>query len=171
VGRYSITVALLLVTSTASNAQRGGRADGLQNYMKSLRPPNPEFVLDFKTVHKKIYLHATDLKRCRVPFLLWWTLGQTRPARTKESRLTSWPPRPRRVPRLKRLNSFGFYHKRIVSEADLGQESKPIIADTVNGKRLDGYTPFCFVAKTKQGETVVVRNVTSIKFRSDSTKN
>jgi len=47
---------------------------------------------------------------------------------------------------------------------DLDLTAPIIVADTIGGKRLRGNNPFVFVAKTSQGQTVMVRNMAYIKF-------
>jgi hypothetical protein len=36
-----------------------------------------------------------------------------------------------------------------------------MIVDAVNGKNLDGYAPFYFVARAQEGNTVFIRKVTA----------
>ena len=50
--------------------------------------------------------------------------------------------------------------------ADLNLEWSVIVADTINGKAFSGENPFQFVAETKQGESIVIKNLASIRLRS-----
>ena len=63
-------------------------------------------------------------------------------------------------------DSGGFRDKRVMSSASLNLESEVIVADTINGIPLAGENPFCFVAKAKQGDSIVIRRVTNIKLSS-----
>lgn len=61
-------------------------------------------------------------------------------------------------------NLFSTRHHQLVSAADWS--SNGMVADIVNSKRLTGYTPFCFVARTKSGRTVVIKNIAGVRFSS-----
>ena len=59
---------------------------------------------------------------------------------------------------------LGLFHRHAVSSGDLSLTSEIVVADTKNGKRMTGYTPFFFVAKRKNGDVVVVRRLISIRL-------
>jgi hypothetical protein len=45
----------------------------------------------------------------------------------------------------------------------LNMESETIVADTINGKKQAGETPFCFAATDKRGAVIVVEKLAHIK--------
>ena len=63
--RSLLIFALLALLPAASSSQRHGRADSVQNYIKSMRPFDPQLALNLETEHKWIYFHATDLKQMK----------------------------------------------------------------------------------------------------------
>jgi hypothetical protein len=49
-------------------AQRHGRPDAVQNYMKSMRPSNPHLALKLEASRKWTYFHLTELRQMkRIP--------------------------------------------------------------------------------------------------------
>ena len=61
--------------------------------------------------------------------------------------------------------SFGFFHKKKIPGRELGANSKVIILDTVDGKTLPGYDPFCFVIKMGHGRSLLFRHVRRLSVR------
>ncbi len=60
--------------------------------------------------------------------------------------------------------AWAFRDYPVLLSKDLDLTAPIIVADTIGGKRLRGNNPFVFVAKTSQGQTVMVRNIAYIRF-------
>jgi hypothetical protein len=60
-------VGLVLFTlfPMCASAQRHGRPDAVQNYMKSARPLNQELLLNFEATHSWVYFHLKDLRQMK----------------------------------------------------------------------------------------------------------
>lgn len=165
--RYLVAFVPLTLLPMTSAAQRHGRGDSIQNYMKSSRPLNPQLALNLEAQHKWIYFHLADLrqmKRAEITVTNPTTNTTTSYEGISLNQL---------VPDAKARYAFdvftdsgGFRDKRVMSSASLNLESEVIVADTINGIPLAGENPFCFVAKAKQGDSIVIRRVTNIKLSS-----
>jgi hypothetical protein len=59
--RYSIGLILLVMSSAPVFAQRGGRADPLQNYLGQNR--NPRLLLQIKYKKTRLYFRVSDLQK------------------------------------------------------------------------------------------------------------
>jgi hypothetical protein len=156
---------LLMLLPMCAIAQRHGRADSVQNYTKSMRPSNPELAVNFSTTHKWVYFHLTEVrKRNRT------TVSTTDPAthvtNTYEGvSLNELVPNGLTGYRFEVFKgAWAFRDKRVLSSDDLNMESEVLVADTINGKKLAGDSPFNFVAKTKRGDAAVVTKLAYIKF-------
>lgn len=50
--------------------------------------------------------------------------------------------------------------------SDLDLKTTPLVADTLDGKKLSGYVPYYFVVKTRQGAPDLLHNVELIEVRA-----
>jgi hypothetical protein len=144
-------------------AQRHGRPDAVQNYMRGLAPP--EVVLDLKTSHQKVHFRTSDLKKLKRSTVVV-TDPKTNKTKTYEGvdledllSTVSHHPEPQTLE-----VSFGFFHKKTIHDSDLHARSDRLVADTVDGKRLSGDMPFCFVAEDRQGNALLIRKLVAIRI-------
>jgi hypothetical protein len=147
-----------------ASAQRHGRPDAVQNYMKSMRPLNQELSLDFEPTHRWVYFHLKDLRqmkrttvRATDPVTHVTTsyegvsLGELVPDRLANYRFEVFK------------EFWAFRDKRALSSEDLNLEAETIVADTVNGKKLVGDAPFYFAATAEGGNVIVIKRLAHIK--------
>ena len=163
--RYLMIFVTLVLFPIGAVGQRHGRGDSVQNYMKSLKPANPQLSLYLETGHKWIYFHMTDLQKMKRA-----TVTAIDP-RTKKAKSYEGVSLEELVPSAYTHHTFtvfkefwAFRDKRAVRSADLDMSSKMIVADTINGKRNAGDDPFYFVGKTPTGNVIVIKNLAYIKF-------
>jgi hypothetical protein len=146
-------------------AQRHGRPDAVQNYMKSARPLNQELSLNFEATHSWVYFHLKDLRQMKRT-----TVRVTDPATHltisyEGVSLNELVPDGLANDRFEVFKeSWGFHDKRALWSDDLNMESEMIVADTINGQKLAGETPFYFAATAKRGDVIVVKRLAHIKF-------
>ena len=164
--RYLIVLALLSLFPMGASAQRHGRADSVQNYTKSLRRENPQLSLYLEPAHKWVYFHMTDVQKMRRTTVS--TLDPTTKAINSYEgvRLDELVPDKRvgHTFEVFKGSFWGFRDRRVVSSTDLNLESETLVADTVNGKRLAGNSPFYFVGKNQSGDSIVIKKLAHIKF-------
>jgi hypothetical protein len=162
--RRIAALALAMLLPLCAAAQRHGRPDAVQNYMKSSRPSNPQLALKFEASHKWTYFHLTELrqmKRTTVSVIDPITHAATSYEGVRLSDLVPDGVASYRFEVFKQ--SWGFRDKRVMSSDDLNMESDTIVADTINGRKLVGDNPFCFAATAKRGGMVVVKKLAHIK--------
>jgi hypothetical protein len=148
--RYLVGLALLALLPMASTAQRHGRADSVQNYMKSSRPLNPQLALNLEAEYKWIYFHLTDLRQMKRTAISVTNSTTNVTISYEGISLGELVPDARAKYAFEIFKeSWGFRDMRVISSASLNLESEVIVADTINGIPLGGENPFCFVAKTK----------------------
>jgi hypothetical protein len=165
--RYLVAFALLTLLPMTSAAQRHGRGDSVQNYLKSSRPLNPQLALNLEAKHKWIYFHLADLrlmKRAEITVTNPTTNTTTSYEGISLDQLV--PDAQAKYAFDVFRDSWGFRDKRVISSASLNLESEVIVADTINGIPLTEESPFCLVAKARQGDFVVIRKVAVIKFNT-----
>jgi starvation-inducible outer membrane lipoprotein len=63
--------------------------------------------------------------------------------------------------------SFGSHQTLTILSADLDPATKPMVVDTVDGKRIAAYVPFCVIAKTRQNSATLMKDVNLINVKSD----
>lgn len=160
-------LALLALLPMTSTAQRHGRGDSVQNYMKSSRPLNPQLALNLESEHKWIYFHLADLRQMKRTTITV-TNSTTNATTSYEGISLDELVRDARAKYAFEVfkESWGFGDRRAMSSARLNLDSEVIMADTINGIPLTGENPLCFVAKAKQDGYVVIRKVASIKLGS-----
>jgi hypothetical protein len=61
--------------------------------------------------------------------------------------------------------SFGFFHRKKIPGRELVANSEVIILDTVDGKTLPGYDPFCLVIEMRHGRRLLFRHVRRLSVR------
>jgi hypothetical protein len=163
--RYSIVLILLAVSSAPVFAQRGGRADALQNYLGLNR--NPRLLLQIKYEKTRLYFRASDLQKKPRSIV-----KITDPA-TGLSHVYEGVSVEELVPTGVSNDESGTLevsseHKQkttiLFRNADF--QTTPIVADKVDGKKLTGYVPYYFVVKTRQGGESTLRDVKHITVRA-----
>jgi hypothetical protein len=55
--------------------------------------------------------------------------------------------------------SFGSHQTLTLASVDLDPEAKPMVVDTLDGKRVTGYVPYYFIARTHQENAAPVKDV------------
>jgi len=163
--RYQLILLLALLYPPGAAGQRHGRGDSVQNYMRSLKPANPQLSLYLETSRKWIYFHMTDLRKMKRV-----TVSAIDPG-TKTVKLYEGVSLEELAPGAYTQSAFevfkefwAFRDKLAVRSADLDLSSKLIVADTVNGKQIGGDDPFYFVGKTQAGKSVVIKKIADIRF-------
>jgi hypothetical protein len=157
-------LALLALFSLCASAQRNGRPDAIQNYMKSARPLSQELSLDFEATHSWVYFHLKDLRRMKRT-----TVRATDPVTHatisyEGVSLNELVPGGLANYRFEVFKEFwAFRDERALSSEDLNLDAETIVADTVNGKKLVGDTPFYFAAIAEGGNVIVIKRLAHIK--------
>jgi hypothetical protein len=64
--------------------------------------------------------------------------------------------------------SFGSHETVTILSADLDPATKPMVVDTVDGKKLTGYVPYYFIVKTRQDRPVPIKSVQLLSVKSSS---
>jgi len=159
-----VGLALLVLSPLCASAQRHGRPDAIQNYMKSARPLNQELSLDFEPTHSWVYFHLKDLRQMKRT-----TVRATDPVThvtTSYEGVSLSELVPGRLAnyRFEVFKEFwAFRDERALSSEDLNLEAETIVADTVNGKKLVGDSPFYFAATAEGGNVIVIKRLAHIK--------
>jgi hypothetical protein len=52
-----------------------------------------------------------------------------------------------------------------ILSADLDPATEPIVVDTIDGKKLGGYVPYYFIAKTRQDSPMPIKNVMLLRAK------
>ena len=158
------TLIMLILCSSPLFAQRGGRADAMQNYLGQNR--NPRLLLQIKYEKKRLYYRLSDLQK--KPRL---TVALADPISGHSHVYEGVSLEQLVLPGVLSHDSGSLQvsaeHKRKVtilcSEVDF--QTTPIVADTVDGKKLTGYVPYEFVVKARQGFSGSIQNVSLIEFK------
>lgn len=156
---------LLLMNATGMCAQRGGRPDAMQNCMCPNR--NPRLLLQIKVEKTRLYFRASDLQK-KPRSVVTLTDAVTGVSHSYEGVA---------IEDLAPNTAFSLEHGSIeissdsrakmkVLTSDIDPGTKPIVADTVDGKKLTGSVPYYFVAKYRQGAAASIKNVTYISIAS-----
>jgi hypothetical protein len=154
----------LLLISPAVFAQRGGRPEALQIYLGQNR--NPRLLLQVKYEKTRLYFRFSDLQK-----KMRSTVTLIDPA-TGQSHMYEGV-------RIENLAPGGVLnresgsleisteHKKKVTIrcSDVDFKTPPIVADTVDGKKLTGYVPYYFVAQAREGVEAALRNVKMIEVK------
>jgi hypothetical protein len=163
--RYSIGLIFLVISSAPVVAQRGGRADALQNYLGQNR--NPRLLLQIKYEKVRIYYRASDLQKKPRSIV-----KMADPA-TGLSHVYEGVSVEQLVPTgaLNRESgslevSSEYKQKMTIVCRDVDFQTPPIVADTIDGKKLTGYVPYYFVVKTREGGESTLRDVKQITVKA-----
>jgi hypothetical protein len=159
----SVWLVFLLVSSTPLFAQRGGRADALQNYLGLNR--NPRLLLQIKIDKNRVYFRASDLRKKTHSVVTisdpatphkyeGVSIEQLIPARALNHESES-------------LEVLSDHKKKVLFLCtNVDFRTPPIVADTVDGKKRIGYVPYDFVRQTREGFAGPLQNVTMIEVKS-----
>lgn len=164
--RNCLALVFLLLAAPQLPAQRGGRPDAAQNYG---RVQNPRLLLQVKFQKRRIYFHASDLQKMRRSSVTL-TDPMTNASHTYEG-VAIEDLAPDTALALERGSievSSDSHAKMKVSTSDIDPGTKPMVADTVDGKKLTGSVPYYFVAKYRQGAAAPIKNVTYISIESST---
>jgi len=163
--KYQLILLLALLYPIGAAGQRHGRGDSVQNYMRSLKPANPQLSLYLETGHKWIYFHMTDLRKMKRT-----TVNIIDPT-TKTVKSYEGVSVKELVPNGCSCDTFevfrefwAFRDKLAIRSAALDLSSELIVADTINGKRIAGDDTFYFVGKTPAGDVTVIKKIAYIRF-------
>lgn len=164
--KYFLAFILLLSVSMQTSAQRHGRADAIQNYTRG-GPPHPELLLQIRFQGKRLYFRSSDLiKMQRTEVTL--PDPATGAAHTYEGVNFET----QILGRSSRSGSeiievcSGSRQTVTILTADLDPSTERMVVDTVDGKKLTGYVPYYFFAKTRQGGLAPIKNVKQITIKS-----
>lgn len=162
--RHCLALVFLLFAVPGLPAQRGGRPDAAQNYG---RVQNPQLLLQVRVQKKRIYFHASDLRKMQRSTVTL-TDPITNASHTYEGvAIEDLAPHTAFVPERGTLEISSDPHlKTTILTADLDPAAKPMVADTVDGRKLTGSVPYYFIAKYRQGTSQSIKNVTCISLNS-----
>jgi hypothetical protein len=165
--KYCLAFILLLAISIGASAQRHGRADAIQNYMRG-GPAPPELLLQVRVQGKRLYFRGTDLRKMqRTAVTLPDPATGTMHAYEGVNFETLIPNTASRSGLEIVEVSFGSHQTLTILSADLDPATKPMVVDTVDGKRIAAYVPFCVIAKTRQNSATLMKDVNLINVKSD----
>jgi len=142
---YRFLAFFLLVAPWSLPAQRGGRPDGLYNYQRST---NPQLLLEVNVQGQRSYFRPSQLRKMpRTVVIL--SDPATSLSHTYEGvaldRLTqkggNWGSETVKI-------SFNSRQSVVISARELDAVTKPMIADTVDGKPLTSHAPYYFLGKS-----------------------
>jgi hypothetical protein len=153
----------LLFVPLSLLAQRGGRPDGLQNYERML---TPQLLLQVKVHGKRFYFRPSDLRKKQRSIVVL-TDPATKTSHTYEGVVLDQLVQ--NVGTLESENlkiSFGSRQSVTILGRELDVETKPMIVDSVDGKRLTGYAPYYFVAKSRHKALQPTADVSCIAIKS-----
>jgi hypothetical protein len=156
--RSRAAVFLIAMVPGCAYAQRGGASSAQNNHS------NPVLNINYQSAKTWKYFRLSDLlkmKRISVdvadPTTHQRNVYEGVPLVQLDANSSRY-----KVEVFRDVSLFG--DKLAVSSADLNMESDAVLADTVNGKRLGSDHPFCFIGLNRQGNLMVVRNLSYIRF-------
>jgi hypothetical protein len=163
--KHCLTFILLLVIPIGAAAQRHGRADAIQNYMRG-GPDHPELLLQVRIQGKRLYFRGSDLmKMLRTALTLPDPGTGTMHTYEGVNFETLIPNTASRSGSEIIEVSFGSHQTMTILSTDLDSSAKAMVVDTVDGKKLTGYVPYYFVVKTRQGNASPIKNVKLINVK------
>jgi len=162
--RHWLAILIFFSAATSVSAQRHGRADAIQNYV-GRRPP--VLLLQIKVGKNRTYFRTADLKKVQrsVASVADPITGITHKYEGVDVEALI----PNGVSDSKSGTikvSFGSREHLAVAETDLDPGSKILVADTVDGKAINGYVPYDCLLKTRQDKTAILENVRLIDLES-----
>jgi len=163
--KHCFAVFVFFFAGLSLPAQRHGRADAIQNYIRG-GPSEPILLLQIQFQEKRSYFRHSDLRKMQRSAVAL-TDSATGITHTYEGvDLDTLIPATAygSVPKIIEV-SFGSHQTRTISSNDLDPATRPLLADTVDGKQLSGYTPYYFVAKTRQDDSAPIENVKLIAIK------
>jgi hypothetical protein len=162
--RYCALVIVLIFGATGLSAQRHGRADSIQNYLRG-GPQTPQLLFQVKVQGKRFYFRPAELRKMQR------SVASIPDAATGKIHTYEGINLETLVSGMLSGNSgtidvyFGARQNLTVSVTDLDPTLKPMIADTIDGKRLGGYAPYHVLMKTRRGNLDVIKNARQINVR------
>jgi hypothetical protein len=158
--KYCLTLVLFFFCTLGALAQRYGRADAIQNYMG---PKSPQLLLQVKVQGKRLYFRPAELRKMQRS-VATVTDAVTGTMHTYEGvKLDTLVPDGMFIGNSGTIEVFFGSHQNLtIAVMDLDPASKPMIADTIDRKRLTGYTPYYLLTKTRQGNLDAIKNVKQI---------
>jgi hypothetical protein len=161
-------VILSLSAAVSVSAQRYGRADAIQNYMRGGQS-DPRLLLQIRIQGKRLYFRRSDLRKMARSAVILPdpTTGTTHTYEGVDFETL--------IPSTAYQSgsdiieiSFDTHQTMTISRADLDPAERPIVVDTVDGKKLTGYVPYYFIARTRQNNAAPIKNVRRISVKSSS---
>ena len=155
---------LLLFASVGASAQRHGRADSIQNYTREALS-HTELLLQVRIQEKRLYFRGSDLRKMQrtVVTLPDPTTGTNHTYEGVNFDTLIPHTAPRSKDEIIEV-SFGSQQTVTILSSDLDPNAKPMVVDTVDGKKLTGYVPYYFIAKTRAGKQDAIKNVKEIRI-------
>lgn len=164
--KHFVTFTLLIAVTAASSAQRHGRGDGLQNYLRG-GPAEQHLLLQVRVAGKRLYFRHADFKkmyRSQIAVAdpatgITHTYGGVNleelvPGASLSSAGSRFE------------TSYGHKQKAAFLVADLDPDSKPLVVDTLDGKHLTGYIPYYLVIKARERPISILTAVDEISVLS-----
>jgi len=157
---------LVLVIPIGASAQRHGRADAIQNYIRG-GPAHSELLLQVRIQGKRVYFRGSDLRKMhRTEMVLPDPTTGTKHTYEGVNFETLIPGTSSRSGSEIIEVCFGSHQTVVILTADLDPSTEPMVVDTVDGKKLTGYVPYYFIAKTRQGGLAPNKDVKQITVKS-----
>lgn len=161
-----LKTALLFITmsSNCSFAQRHGRADSVQNYNSSHRNGNPMLNVRFKSAKTWSYFRLSDLlKMDRVTACVVDPKTHLKNVYEGVALQKIVPGTTNHKVEVFR-SGLAFKDHRVLIERALSLQDKLIVADTLNGRRLEISHPFSLIVKDEGGEATVVKHLAYVSL-------
>ena len=166
--RYTLSVlAVCTLLTFQAAAQRHGRADSVLNYTNSMRPIDAELALNLMGRHW-MYVHLSEVRQMQRA-TLQITDPHTHKKMTYEGvQLRTLVPENTPLYRFEVFTeSWDFRDKHFKAKDDFDPALEPVIADTVNGRKMGGQSPFYFVTLSKSGSPIVIKKLAFVKILTE----
>jgi len=164
VNPFSIVLTFLILSSPAVLAQRGGRADATPNSLG--RNKNARLLLQVKYGKKRLYFRFSDLQK-KVHSAVKLTDPTTGQLHVYEGvSIKNLVPGGVLIHQSGSLEISAEHKKKVtVLCSNLDFNTLPVVADTVDGKKLTGYVPYYFVVQAREGFAGPFPNVKMIEVK------
>jgi hypothetical protein len=147
--RPSLAIAALLVCGAPLLAQRGGRADALQNYLHGSQHDSI-LLLQIRVENGRAYFKPSDLRKMPRSVLIIPD-PSTGVSHKYEGVALEYLLRGRGLTFASGTLqvSYGRHQKVTVSDTPIGPNAEPLVADTIDGKSLSDYVPYFLILPTR----------------------
>jgi hypothetical protein len=166
--RPSLALTALLVCGAPLLAQRGGRADALQNCLHDSQHDSI-LLLQIRVENRRAYFKPSDLRKMPRSVLILpdpSTGISHKYEGVALEHLLSAPPSGLQFSTLE--ISYGHQQKKTILGSAVDSHSGPLVVDTIDGEKLTGYVPYflVFLSQGAAGPTQPLQNVDLISVKT-----